>query len=259
MLESAGHRCAVASNSRQAHSLLVEDDFDLVIADLRMPGESGLRLMENARAAQVDVATIILTALDDRKSATAAIDQGAYAYITKPFRINELLVGVDGALRRHRLEVESRRQRQALEEQLCELEEAQRELRRTEEHFRAMAETAVDGIVSTDSEGNVTHLNPAAQLMFGYRPEEILGKPFTLMLAERFQSRYETGLRRFLATGECELMGTTGEIEGEEKERRGVSGGAFAFSVDGERGHVSHRRHPRHQRAPGARPARAVE
>ena len=160
VLESAGYQCAVAPNTRQAQARLSEDDFDLLISDLRMPGESGLRLMENARAAQVDVPTIILTALDDRKAATTAIEQGAYGYITKPFRINELLIGVENALRRRSLEIESRRQRQALEEQLGELEEAARELRRSEEHFRAVAESAVDGIVSTDSDGQRHPLQP---------------------------------------------------------------------------------------------------
>jgi DNA-binding response OmpR family regulator len=98
--ESAGYQCVVAPNTMQAQARLAEDEFDLLISDLRTPGESGLRLMQNARAAQVDVSTIILTSLDDRKAAATAIEEGAYGYITKPFRMNELLIGVENALRR---------------------------------------------------------------------------------------------------------------------------------------------------------------
>jgi PAS domain S-box-containing protein len=74
-----------------------------------------------------------------------------------------------------------------------------------------------DGIVSIDRSGHVIYLNPAAQLTYGYRPAEVLGSHFTVLMAERWRGAYEKAVRRFLARGRNELIGTTQEVEGERR------------------------------------------
>jgi PAS domain S-box-containing protein len=83
-----------------------------------------------------------------------------------------------------------------------------------EEQFRAVADSVADGIASLDADGHVTYFNPAAQLTYGYRPAEVLGEHFTLLLADAWRSEYERAIRRFRSTGRSELVGTTGEVEG---------------------------------------------
>jgi PAS domain S-box-containing protein len=86
-----------------------------------------------------------------------------------------------------------------------------------EEQFRAVAESVADGIVSISGSGEVIYFNPAAQLTYGYRPAEVLGSPFISLVAERWQGAYEKAMRRFLARGRHELIGTTQEAEGKRR------------------------------------------
>lgn len=86
-----------------------------------------------------------------------------------------------------------------------------------EEQFRAVAESVADGIVSISGSGEVIYFNPAAQLIFGYRPAMVLGSPFTFLMAERWQGTYEKAMSRFLARGRNELIGTTQEVEGRRR------------------------------------------
>ena len=77
-----------------------------------------------------------------------------------------------------------------------------------------MAESVADAIVSIDGDGLIIYVNPAAQLTYGYRPAEILGRPFIDLLAERWQSAFDKAMRRFVARGRNELVGTTQDVEG---------------------------------------------
>jgi PAS domain S-box-containing protein len=86
-----------------------------------------------------------------------------------------------------------------------------------EEQFRAVVENTVEAIVSVSSGGRVIYFNPAAQLTYGYRPAEIIGRPFTDLLAEPWRSDYEKAMRRFQSWGRNELIGTTQEIECERR------------------------------------------
>jgi PAS domain S-box-containing protein len=86
-----------------------------------------------------------------------------------------------------------------------------------EEQLQPLAESVSDAVASIDSDGLIVYFNPAAQLTYGYRPAEILGRPFTDLLADRWRSIFEKAMRRFLARGRNELIGTTQEVEGERR------------------------------------------
>jgi PAS domain S-box-containing protein len=86
-----------------------------------------------------------------------------------------------------------------------------------EARFRAVVDSVADGIVSISGGGRIISLNPAAQLIYGYRPAEVVGSSFTILLAEQWRFDYEKALKRFLRWGRSELVGTTQEIEGERR------------------------------------------
>lgn len=90
--------------------------------------------------------------------------------------------------------------------------------RASEERFRAVAETANDAIVSADTHGNITYFNRSAELIFGYSAAEVLGKPLTLLMPERFHDSHRRGLERFLSTGEPRVIGKRVEMAGRRKD-----------------------------------------
>jgi putative two-component system response regulator len=99
LLERAGYACATASNAAEARRLLVEDNFELMLCDVTMPGESGFGLLAHVHRTHPDVAVIMVTAIDSPHTAEPASRHGAYGYILKPFDTNVILINVVGALR----------------------------------------------------------------------------------------------------------------------------------------------------------------
>jgi len=138
LLERHGHECVVAYDAVQARRRLAEPPhFELMLCDVSMPGESGLELTRDTLAEYRDTAVVMVTGIDDPELAQAALDLGAYGYVTKPFTPNELLINVANALRRRSLELENRAHREHLETLLLDRTVA---LRSREAQQRAVAE-----------------------------------------------------------------------------------------------------------------------
>lgn len=83
-----------------------------------------------------------------------------------------------------------------------------------EERFRTLIRATQDAIVQADASGRVVDWNPAAEEMFGYGREEILGEPLTVLMPERFRESHEAGIRRYLETGDAKVLGETVELHG---------------------------------------------
>jgi PAS domain S-box-containing protein len=86
-----------------------------------------------------------------------------------------------------------------------------------ESRFRAVSETANDAIVSADVTGKIYYFNKSAQETFGYLPHEVLGKPLTILMPEKYQEEHKLGFSRFLETGESKVLGKTIELSGKRK------------------------------------------
>ncbi len=99
-----------------------------------------------------------------------------------------------------------------------ELKRTEEALRESEERFRAVAETATDAIVSADKRGHITYFNPGAERMFGYAARDVIGRPLTLLMPQRFHDAHRQGLARFLTTREARVVGRTVELAGQRKE-----------------------------------------
>jgi DNA-binding response OmpR family regulator len=103
-LEAEGHEAVIARDGRAAVEALEAADppFDLVLLDLMLPEMSGLDVARRTRAAGNYVPILILTAKDDTQELVRGLEEGADDYLTKPFRLDELLARVRGLLRRRR-------------------------------------------------------------------------------------------------------------------------------------------------------------
>src|SRR5262249_43102605 len=83
-----------------------------------------------------------------------------------------------------------------------------------EERFRSVTESAMDAVISTDSNGTILSWNHGAQRLFGYARDEIVGQPLTMLMPARYRGSCFAGLNRVVATGQQRLMGKTLEVHG---------------------------------------------
>ncbi len=125
ILEATGWAPALATDAADARAQLDRESFALMLCDVQMPGESGLELMQSVLTEHPDTAVVMVSGLDDPELAEAALKLGAYGYMTKPFKRNDVTIGVNNALHRRRLEIEARAHRCQLENKV---EERTREL-----------------------------------------------------------------------------------------------------------------------------------
>lgn len=93
-------------------------------------------------------------------------------------------------------------------------------LRESEARFRAVTQSAHDAIISADSAGKIIHWNQGAQTIFGYSAAEVLGKPLTILMPQRYREAHRQGLARAHQTGTVHLVGTTVEVNGLRKDGR---------------------------------------
>jgi DNA-binding NtrC family response regulator len=104
-----------AEDGSRALALVAAGEFDVVVTDIRMPGADGLDVLREARARDPEAEVILMTAFATVPDAVAAIRQGAYDYLAKPFEADEALLVVERALERRRLRQQARDLRRALE------------------------------------------------------------------------------------------------------------------------------------------------
>src|SRR5438445_11585504 len=116
-LEKEGYDVLTAAGGEAAIEALRRDATDAVITDLRMPKVDGLQVLRAAKEISPDVAVIVITAVASTESAVEAMKLGAYDYITKPFKLDEVNLIVRNALERKRLRDENLYLRRQLETQ----------------------------------------------------------------------------------------------------------------------------------------------
>ncbi len=100
VLNGEGYSVVEAKDGIEAIKILGLDDINLVITDLRMPGADGLDVLKYAIGNNPDIAVVILTAYATLDTTLDAIKEGAYDYITKPFKIQEIIFLVERAYKR---------------------------------------------------------------------------------------------------------------------------------------------------------------
>ena len=116
LLGPEGYEILTADSARSALRLLEEADLDLVLTDMKMPGVSGMELLEQCKKINPEIPVIMMTAYGTIEMAVEAMKKHAYDYITKPFQNEELKVTIKKALENYRLIKENRRLSEALSE-----------------------------------------------------------------------------------------------------------------------------------------------
>jgi two-component system response regulator PilR (NtrC family) len=116
-LEKEGYEVTMAESGDSAIDAIRRDAFDVVITDLRMPRVDGLQVLRECRDVSPHTAVVMVTAVGSTETAVEAMKLGAYDYITKPFKLDEISLIVQNALERKQLRDENLYLRRQLETQ----------------------------------------------------------------------------------------------------------------------------------------------
>ena len=117
MLRKEGYEVTCVEDGQKAIDMLKKKTIDLIISDLQMPNVTGIELLKHVKETYPDLLFMLITAFGTTESAVEAMKMGAYDYITKPFKIDEVRINIANALRSRNLEVENRSLKKELEKE----------------------------------------------------------------------------------------------------------------------------------------------
>ncbi|MDP7479555.1 MAG: sigma-54 dependent transcriptional regulator, partial [Vicinamibacterales bacterium] len=117
LLEREGCQVSLAASGEEGLALARSQPFDVAIVDVMMPGIGGIETLDELRKLDGDLPVILITAFASVENAIAAMKRGAFDYVTKPFKNEEVLVVVRNAAERRRLMTENRTLRESLRAQ----------------------------------------------------------------------------------------------------------------------------------------------
>jgi len=108
MLRKEGYEVTCVEDGQKAIDVLKKKSFDMIISDLQMPHVTGIELLRHVKENYPDLLFMMITAFGTTESAVEAMKAGAYDYITKPFKIDEVRINISNALNSRHLEIENR-------------------------------------------------------------------------------------------------------------------------------------------------------
>ena len=101
---------------------------------------------------------------------------------------------------------------------ISDIKTAEKALRYSEERIRAIVDTTVDGIVTITEKGNVQTFNPAAEKIFGYTKDEVIGKNVSMLMPETYHHEHDSYLSNYVQSGEAKIIGIGREVTGKRKD-----------------------------------------
>lgn len=143
-LTRLGYRVQAAANATEAQQQLAAHHPQAMLCDIRMPETSGVELLPKVLAQDADLAIIMLTAIDEPRTAIECLKLGAYDYLIKPVDLEELELSLQHALRQRQLEVD----RRELEQWLA--REVAVRTRDLEERTTAIENVALDALAAAE-------------------------------------------------------------------------------------------------------------
>lgn len=199
ILTAEGHDIFTASSGKQALERFRTHNPDLVITDVNMPLMDGFELAKEIRKVALHTPVIFTSAVyRDVASKAGPMEEGINDYLAKPLDFDELKYKVSVMMERKKAEIR---------------------LNESEEKARAVIDASMDAIIVIDGKGVVSFFNTAAEKIFGYMPEEIIGKKLhDILVSDRARGQYNVKLPKFEITGLCEVVGKTLEVTAVQKD-----------------------------------------
>jgi len=190
-LKRAGYTIDVAEDGEQGVAQHRAGCYDVLIVDQNMPVYSGLQVLEVLSKEGELPPTIMLTGTGSEETAVEAMKLGASDYVVKDAATGflDLLPPVIERILKERRLVEERQR-------------AEEALRESEARFRAVAQTAIDAIISINSQGRITFWNHGAEEIFGYEDSDVLGRHLTMLIDASHHVHHEPPMGFFDVHGE---------------------------------------------------------
>jgi len=179
-LEDAGYDVFVASSGQEAIEKVRQGvaaggaPFPVAVIDIMMPEMDGLELLRLIKSESPDTLAVMLTAHMSAEAAIKALNDGAFAYLTKPVNIAEIKVVVGNAYEKYALVTENRRL-------MAELATARR-------YADTIVRNMVYTVIATDNNGFIRKINKATEDMLGYTEAELAGMPLETIFAPSFKT-----------------------------------------------------------------------
>lgn len=245
LLKGSGFETATAENGEVALQKLRANPVDLIISDILMPVMDGFQLCRKVKTDEVlrHIPFIIFTATYTGPQDEAfAMKIGADRFIQKPCEPSVFLKDLDDVMaaagRRESsstpkpveeeeiLRLYNERLVRKLEQKMLRAERevrkrqaAEESLKESEEKLRRITASAQDAIIMMDDQGNVSFWNEAAERIFGYSNQEIMGKNLHgILVPLRFSNRYQKGFSDFEETGKGPYLDKVTELAGKKKD-----------------------------------------
>ncbi len=177
--------------------------WDIILADYNLPEFNASVALTILQESGLDLPFIIVSGGIGEDIAVSAMKAGAHDYLMKG-NLSRLLPAVERELREAANRAGQR--------------EAKRALQESELRYRLLWETSPDAVILMDTESRIHFANPAVKDLFGYTPEEIIGKPLTTLQPERLRGAHVVGLLRYLQTGIKKLNWRATETTGRRKD-----------------------------------------
>ncbi|MGB2980818.1 MAG: response regulator [Candidatus Zixiibacteriota bacterium] len=117
-LSSEGYEVSLADSGEKAVKLMQSEPADVVLVDLKMPGIDGIETLRQIKKTAPDALAIVMTGYPTIDSSIEALRCGAYDYVVKPFKLNDLKSSIEKALEEHKLKDQTTR----LKERIAHLE-----------------------------------------------------------------------------------------------------------------------------------------
>lgn len=191
LLRSNGHTVTHVRSGEKAVAAFQESPPELILMDIEMPGMGGLEAIRQIRKIllPVRIPIIVVTSHADQTSLLDSFMAGADDYLTKPLDPLQLDVRIQAMMR---------------------IVSAQRST-------AAMIDSAMEGIVRIDRVGRITAFNKAAEGIFGYTLNEVLGQNVKMLMPSPERDKHDEYMGNYAATGEHKIIGTSREVVGLRK------------------------------------------
>ena len=173
-----------AESGKDALELMNENEVHLVITDQRMPQMTGIEFIEEAKKEHADLPFILLTGYTDHEVLKDAVNRvGIFRYVNKPFDPDSMSNMLDLSLESYQLQKDK--------------VSLSKDLAVSQERLSKIAETAIDAIITVDEEQIIIVANEAAEKMFGYKKEELIGKSITELMPEAKKEHHADHVKNF--------------------------------------------------------------
>ena len=172
-LRDGGYEVLTAEDGEEGLRIFAEEQPDIILCDLRMPGKDGISVLKEIKAREPNKEVIVISAYADMDLAIKALQLKASDFVTKPISTTALEVALQRAEERLDLTRELREYTELIEKRWLDTAE---ELSKTYQFQKNLIESSIDAIIGCDPQGKVIIFNKAAEAVLGYRKETVLGK-----------------------------------------------------------------------------------